>query len=87
MTSENARNQTKNLNARFNIVDCQYSDARKTTIDTPMESSFTSCGSRSFEKIMEKMKLKVREKMEVEQPIGSLSLAFFGSCRTLRISL
>ena len=36
---------------------------------------------------MDKLRLKVRGKSEVEQPLGSLSLAFFGSFRTLRISL
>ena len=36
---------------------------------------------------MDKLKPKIRGKSEVEQPIGSLSLAFSGNFRTLRISL
>ena len=86
MTSENAKNQTKNLNARFNIVDCQYPDARKTTIDTPMESSLTSGGICLFETMMNTVKQKVREKLEVEQPVRSVSLAVVGTFQTLRTS-
>ena len=64
------------LNARLTFSDCHYSDARNTINDTPTESTFTSY----------KIKLKVRETLEVEQPVGSVSLALVGTFRTLRTS-
>ena len=54
------------------LSDCHNSDARNTINDTPTESSLTSGGVCLFETLMYTIKLKVREKLEVEQPVGSV---------------
>ena len=56
------------------LSDCHNSDARNTIKDTPTESSLTltSGGVCLFGTLMYTIKLKVREKLEVEQPVGSV---------------
>ena len=66
--------------------DCHYSDARNTINETSTESSFRSGGIRLFETLMNTIKRKVREKLQVEQPVGSVLLAPAGTLRSLRTS-
>ena len=66
------------------LLDCQFSDARNTINDTPSESSLTSGGICLFETMMNTVKQKVREELEVEQPVGSVSLALVGTFLTSR---
>ena len=66
------------------LSDCQFSDARNTINDTPSESSLTSGGICLFETLMNTVKQKVREELEVEQPVRSVSLVLVETFRTLR---
>ena len=84
MSSKNEINQIQTH--VLTLSDCQFSDARNTINDTPTESYFTGGGICLFETLMNKIELKVREKLEVEQPVRSVSLAVVGTFQTLRTS-
>ena len=82
MSSTNEINQIQAL--VLTLSDCQFSDARNTINDTPSESSLTSGGLCLFETMMNTVKQKVREDLEVEQPVRSVSLVLVETFRTLR---
>ena len=82
MSSTNEINQIQAL--VLTLSDCQFSDARNTINDTPSESSLTSGGICLFETMMNTVKQKVREELQVEQPVRSVSLVLVETFRTLR---